>query len=122
MTVPEAPLGGGVMVLDVAWLASRGAWQAVADVAVLACARDRTSPLLLDVRGAPFTLSAREAEALGTSLSGCPVVAILSRGGGSYWSARVVATSAWLLGTEAAAFQDERAAREWLAKRASPAP
>jgi hypothetical protein len=112
---------GGVIVLDGWWLASRGAWQELADVAVLTCARGTPGAVLLDVRGASFTPAAREAEVLASGLAGSPVVAILSGAEGSYWSARMVATSAGLRGSQAAAFLDESQAWVWLYERVAPA-
>jgi hypothetical protein len=105
---------GGVIVLDGWWLASRGAWQELADVAVLTCARGTPGAVLLDVRGAAFTPPAREAEVLASGLAGSPLVAVLSGGEGSYRCARMVATSAVLRGSQAAAFLDEARAWAWL--------
>lgn len=108
---------GRVVVLEGVWLASRGAWQELADVAVLTCAKGTPGAVLLDVRGAAFTPSSREAEVLASGLAGSPLVAILSGGEGSYWSARRIATAAALRGSQAAAFQDEARAWAWLDER-----
>ena len=106
-----------MVVLDGRWLASRCAWQELADVAVLTCGRGAPGAVLLDVRGASFTPEAREAEVLASALAGSPLVAILAGGGGSYWCARMVATSASHRGSRAAAFLQESLAWMWLYER-----
>jgi len=106
--------GGQVVVLDCTRSAGRKDWQELADVVLLTCAAQRPGALLLDVRRAPFTPSAREVDLLASALGKCPLVAIVAGPDVSYGRARMVATSLELRGRGAAAFKDEPEAWGWL--------
>ena len=84
---------------------------------VLTCARDTPGAVLLDVRGAPFTPTGRDADVLASALAGCPLVAIVSGGNASFGCARMVTTMVALRGSQAAALQDEARAWAWLEER-----
>ena len=107
-------LGGRVVVLDGSRLAGQRDWRGLADVVLLTCAKDAHGAVLLDVRGAAFTPTAREVDVLSSALAGCSLVAIASDGNASYGCARMVAMTVELRGSRAAAFQDEARAWMWL--------
>ena len=106
-----------VVVLHASHLAGRRDWQQLADVAVVTRAARMPSGVLVDVRGATFLPSGRDAELLGWALARYPLVALVSGPQASYGCARMVAAGVEGHGGTAAAFQDVAAAWLWLGEQ-----
>jgi len=119
MTSPELrpTPGGRLVVLDGSRLAGLKDWRALASVAGLACAAGANDGVLLDVRQAPFTPAAGDAEMLAVALSGYPAVAIVCGGNASFGCARMVSTLVELRGSRAAAFLTKDVAEVWLSQQ-----
>lgn len=105
---------GRVVVLDGSRLAGLRDWRALAEVAALACTAGAAAGLLLDVRRAPFTPAASDAELLAAALASYQAVAIVSGGDSSYGCARMVSTLVELRGSRAAVFLTYEEAEAWL--------
>lgn len=94
-------------------------WLAAVDRGALRARHGTAEALLLDFRSAGYTPSAREARALVAALVGLcgervPPVAILTNAGVQYGGVLMLCMMGELRGCQAAAFQDEEAAWQWL--------
>jgi len=112
-------LGKRVVVLGGARLGSLREWLAEIDLAAIKAKEGVADALLLDFRAQGFTPSAREANALVSTLSALcslhvPPVAILANPGAQYGGARMLCTLGELDGCRTAAFRDEMDAWRWL--------
>jgi hypothetical protein len=112
-------LGIRVVVLGGSRLASLRAWLAEIDLGALKAKEGAVDALLMDFRAQGYTLSAREANALVSSLVALcaervPPVAVLTNPGAQYGGARMLCTLGELHGCRAAAFRSEADAWEWL--------
>jgi hypothetical protein len=115
-------LGKRVVVLGGTRLASLRAWLAELDLVSLKAKEGVADALLLDFRAQGFTPSAREANALVTSLRvlcarRVPPVAILANPGAQFGGARMLCTLGELDGCRTAAFRDETQAWAWLQRQ-----
>ncbi len=113
-------------------LASLRDWLAALDLGILKAREGGAGALLLDFRTQGFTPSAREANAIVSTLVALcaervPPVAILTNAGAQYGGARMLCTLGELRTCRAAAFRVEAEAWRWLEDQmeghpAEPAP
>ena len=108
-----------VLVIGGTQLASLHDWLAAIDLGTLKAREGDAEALLLDFRAQGFTPSAREANAMiSTLITLCaervPPVAILTNPGAQYGGARMLCTLGELHACRAAAFRAEAEAWQWL--------